>query len=636
MQQCPDCLLKGNSLEFGQQRGIIVHGSHLTTVEENVLYDIRGANIYVEDGNEMHNKINFNVGICPNFFSSPSSPGHNGPEDRRGCTVPGTDNPDSDTSSNQAGIWALGSHNTFIGNRMANHFNGLFFQPGLFPFGRGLAANKLCTGRLPFGRISGNTNHGNGRFGLYFLTTNYPKKVLQSVESGGLVEGGGLRVPADAATTCSFADAGGFDNGRPVSALDNVDYGNAFVGGYDFGDIQLRGSQAFKGDNVLYWKETKNMADGCSAHVMEAVFEDGNLALPDVRGTFLMEGVTFSGGITLEANHHCGVGSTGLLCNPQYVLLDPDWRVSGQHTVGSGIFLFDVENKANDGGVFALAPTHAVPDPVTGVVNPKGLVFPPGYQALVGPSKLYLLPIDGGRTCVEAAGVPGVRPDFVRSTRPTNDNRGILCKKPVRRLNIWSKGPHLGDLRISVLQGGTTVSQQAVSRWRTGQTLKQGYGFAVVLDSSLQYRITLASGGRIPADWVVEFSDPIMGNRFGVEHVRLDIPGRPVPSAALPVSTSFPARTFVASLRRPSHGMLTILNSTVFRDCGQSVTSQHDRLWLDGNMMDSGWSDASRPAAMFGDPFHKQWGRGACTGHPGEKAQPALPHFVKRPATAGW
>ena len=31
--------------------------AHRATVQENVLYDVRGANIYIEDGNEMDNAV---------------------------------------------------------------------------------------------------------------------------------------------------------------------------------------------------------------------------------------------------------------------------------------------------------------------------------------------------------------------------------------------------------------------------------------------------------------------------------------------------------------------------------------------------------------------------------------------------
>ena len=522
MQQCPDCLMRGNAVEFSQQRGIIVHGSHLTTVDHNVLYDVRGANIYIEDGNEMHNTLSYNVGICPNAYRG----------SRAGCTVPGTDNVDADTRNNQAGIWALSNLNNMVGNRMANHFNGLFFQAGLFPFGRATSRNRACPQRLPFGRISGNVNHGNGRFGLYFLTQNYPKKVTQSLEAKGQIvdaSGDPFMVPSRDRTACSFAEADGFDNGAPVAMVDNVDFGNAFVGGYEFGDVQLQGSYSHLSNNILYWKESKNMADGCSAHLLGGLFQDGNVALPDVRGTFLMDGVSFRGQITMEANHHCGAGGsgaiTGLLCNPQYILLNPDWDVASEALRGSGMFLFDVENQNNDGGIFSLAPPHARPDN-QGIVNPQGLVFPAGFQSLVGPSRRYLLAIDNGGACQDVSTVPGIPPDFSRRTRPSQQNQGILCRKPLRRLNIWSRDPHRGNVRLTLFQNGAEISSQEIPRWRTGQTQKQGYNMAVLLDDSVTYRVALANGGDIPDSWVIEFSDPIMGNRFGNERVRLQVQGR--------------------------------------------------------------------------------------------------------------
>ena len=44
--------------------GIIVHGTHSSTVEDNVLYNVRGAGIYIEDGNEMYNDIKVSVPVC--------------------------------------------------------------------------------------------------------------------------------------------------------------------------------------------------------------------------------------------------------------------------------------------------------------------------------------------------------------------------------------------------------------------------------------------------------------------------------------------------------------------------------------------------------------------------------------------
>ena len=65
LRSCPDCQFADNAIEQSHQRGIIVHGTHLSTVSNNVLWDVRGAGIYIEDGNEMFNHIKYNVVVCP-------------------------------------------------------------------------------------------------------------------------------------------------------------------------------------------------------------------------------------------------------------------------------------------------------------------------------------------------------------------------------------------------------------------------------------------------------------------------------------------------------------------------------------------------------------------------------------------
>jgi hypothetical protein len=202
-EQCPDCLVHGNAVESSQQRGVIVHETHLSTVSENILYNVRGANYYIEDGNEMHNTLAHNVGICPNSLNGPLA----------GCTIPGTDNGEADTCLNQAGIWSLAHANHFVGNRMANSFNGLLFHSQFAGNGRGGVHGKVCTQHVPFGRVVGNTNHGHGRFGHYFLVSVYPRKVSQSLALNGIT----------ASDSCKALDAEGLDRGAPVPLLDATD-----------------------------------------------------------------------------------------------------------------------------------------------------------------------------------------------------------------------------------------------------------------------------------------------------------------------------------------------------------------------------------------------------------------------------
>ena len=128
MGECIDCSFKDNAIEFSHQRGIVVHGTHLTEVEGNVLYNVRGAGIYIEDGNEMYNTVSYNVVICPYPFEDPMY---------HGCTVPGTSNRLSDTRDNHSAFFSRAGSNHMIGNRAANAFNGMFLKQG----GRGRGAS---------------------------------------------------------------------------------------------------------------------------------------------------------------------------------------------------------------------------------------------------------------------------------------------------------------------------------------------------------------------------------------------------------------------------------------------------------------------------------------------------------------
>ena len=218
-----------------------------------------------------------------------------------GCTVPGTDNGDSDTTLNQAGLWSNSRTNDMIGNRFANSFNGMFYD-----------FNKLAS--LPvdainsiLGRVEGNTFHGHGRFGTYILQYYPEVNCIGNVNNNGYIP-----------SPCTAFTSTGLDNGYPVVLSHNVDYDNVFVGGYNYGDVQYQGHIAVNNLNNVYWKETKNFADGCSAHISNSYYADGNMALPDM-AAFIIENTVFTGYTSFETNHHCNEGPEGLFCMPTYV-----------------------------------------------------------------------------------------------------------------------------------------------------------------------------------------------------------------------------------------------------------------------------------------------------------------------------
>jgi hypothetical protein len=529
---CHGCAFRGNAIEFGQQRGIVVHETHAATVEANVLSDVRGAGIYIEDGNEMRNKIHYNVVICPWSLM------------HGGCTVPGTDNAQADTALNQAGLWSVTPGNDVVGNRFANSFNGMFYS--FFGDKRvsgdgGGQLNTLFSSDM--GRLEGNTFHGHGRFGTYILFY-FPKRGCYSnILNNGFLDGGGH---------CEPFLATGETNGLSMHHVhNNVDYGNAFVGGYNVNDVQFRGHVAWDNLNNLYWKETANFADGCSAHISGGWFSNGNLALPDMAG-FIIEDSVFTGGAQLETNHHCNVGVTGFLCMPTYILENVSWRSTASPWV-------TWHEEANHwGGIIVQAPLPKE----HGSYGSHGYYrspsfFPPGFQSLVSFYWTYLLDLPG---CIKAQGAIY--------------GGGILCEGPLRSLKIYSRGQtraNHDDLWLSVSDAttGRIITNFTIEYHQVGAdasaSAKQGYAFPVLADSRFIYDVSLIkgiSGAPLPADWIVVFSEPVFGNRW----------------------------------LQPDEIILTVTGQP---GCTKKrVTSQHDRRWL--------WADSDNYL------FEGAWGRGAC------------------------
>jgi len=149
----------------------------------------------------------------------------------------------------------------------------------------------------------------------YALGKNYPQQTDQSIANNGFNVNMEL---------CKAFDATGRTHGLPGSFVNHVDYGNAFVGQYAAGDIQYNGHHSVENLNLIYWKETKNFQDGCSSHIMNGHYSDGDMLLPD-QATFIIDNTVIND-VSLHANHHCNVGITGFLCMPTYILHEVQWR----------------------------------------------------------------------------------------------------------------------------------------------------------------------------------------------------------------------------------------------------------------------------------------------------------------------
>ena len=499
LHDCPTCLFKNNAIEGSHQRGIIVHSTHSSTVEGNVLYNVRGAGVYLEDGNEMENEIKYNVVVCPFPFSD---------NVLHGCTVPGTSGRSSDTADNQSGFFTRAATNNLIGNRSANNFNGMWLKAG--GIGRGSSYDKVCESAAKLGRYEGNTFHGNGRFGTYTLGFNYGKSTDQSI----LTDGHNIDK-----SLCSGFDSDGYSRGVTSSIVDNVDYNNAFVGHYSAGDIQYNGHHSYGNVNNLYWKETVEAANGCSAHLTGGSYSQGTLALPD-QVTFLIENTVFGQGTSLEAAHHCNVGTTGVLCFPTYMLHNVKWLNTDQYNGGMKWAWFQWQKlqshdaNQNDGGVFTLAPQDAQ-QAINGELEHS--IFPPGYVSLVSSRFTYLLSLPG-------------QPCMLSTEYGDLYDGGILCKVPLRGLKIYTRGlfpnsaPNLVvEIWYNRPQSGDPDSSQIIGFHQTGSSgPKQGYSLPVIPSAEHSYRLSVAVDSN---DMVVEFSDLIVGNRFGIEYINLSLNG---------------------------------------------------------------------------------------------------------------
>ncbi len=214
----------------------------------------------------------------------------------------------------------------------------------------------------------------------------------------------------------------GSDNGKPVMFKNNVDYRVTFVGQYNAGDLQYKNHVSFENGNLIYWKETKNFQDGCSAHLSDSYFEEGNMALPGGHGTFILEDLIFKNKVSFESAHHCNEGPTGVLCMPTYLFVNMSWIGEAKKpsiTWHSGKI-------TNNGAMFTLPPD----DPLLG-----NELFPKGFRSIIHPYWEYLLKLDNEKTCFREEQINKSKDNYRFNGKPYG---AIFCTKSVRRLEVRS------------------------------------------------------------------------------------------------------------------------------------------------------------------------------------------------------
>ena len=154
-------------------------------------------------------------------------------------------------------------------------------------------------------------------------------------------------------------------------------------------------------------------------------------------------------------------------------------------------------------------------------------ILPDGYVSLVSHQYTYLLDLPGDMC---------TRSNDISSTHGRLYSNGILCKLPLRSLKIYTRGLLSGSAPSLIVemwhdQGGVesqTGSPDAVQLIGFHQVgWKQGYSFPVVPGIEHSYRLSLTTdSGDIPSDWIVEFSDHVIANRFGsIDYSNLSLNG---------------------------------------------------------------------------------------------------------------
>jgi len=459
--QCADCVFMGNAIYESAQIGITVHGTHRSLVESNVMWDVAAAGIYTEDGNEMFNTLSNNVIICSWHAK---------------CTAPW-----DVQLNNAAGIYMIGMTNNVIENRVAGFENCIWTHGSIALQGQGRALGRVCPQHTPFGTFRGNVCHDNNRFGIY-LDNQRPRN-LERDTNGFVIDMG----------SCSEFTEDGRDNGLvPANVIeDQFDWHNDFVGQYSMGDIAFRRFISVNNAHDLYWKESKNFADGVSHHVRDSLFlSDPNddtiikialIAGPSGPFTFRITNTSLAGGSlgcgAICAGQHCGLGGAGGPCNVQYLLKDVDFSKvhSGNRKIVFGINTVDL-----------------------GYVQP---IFLAEDNSLGGYRSMVSQHLNGFADLAGCQALDTQEWDHAVACNTTH----------IRRLNLWTAD--LGDLRIKgpgydVEPNNSTVVKGMNAGRLLYEPMHGGYGAVVALGQNYSLE------GTFLGDIGTELSDVILAQSF--------------------------------------------------------------------------------------------------------------------------
>nr|XP_018672072.2 fibrocystin-L-like [Ciona intestinalis] len=141
------------SIHRSFNRAVTIHGTHNLTVEHNVVYDVMGGAIFIEDGIETNNVIQYNLAIFVKQSTSLLN-----------------------DDVTPAAYWVTNPNNIIRHNHAAGgtHF-GAWYRMHTHPDGPSFTPS-VCQKNVELGQFENNTVHSQGWFGLWIFQDYFPKQ----------------------------------------------------------------------------------------------------------------------------------------------------------------------------------------------------------------------------------------------------------------------------------------------------------------------------------------------------------------------------------------------------------------------------------------------------------------------------
>jgi len=181
--ECSDCYFKENSIHKSFYRCISIHGTHSTTVSENVGYDVTGYCYYLEDGVEEDNILSFNLAAHIHPVSNIIANAGGGQYIPVFAQSKDLINPADVTAS---GFYITNLHNDVIGNACSGGWSGYALPVLHSPIGSHKDVNMRPGNRLTK-TFDGNTAHSTGWWwshagaiysgGSLYYSSQYPTRL---------------------------------------------------------------------------------------------------------------------------------------------------------------------------------------------------------------------------------------------------------------------------------------------------------------------------------------------------------------------------------------------------------------------------------------------------------------------------